>query len=513
VQFLIIIAFGMIMLTDQFESPMIFAPGLPGAFAIIASIFALQMVVIRAGRKKIFHDLEGGKLPLAAVQNSYMRSQNILRIFALIGQTLLIFGTQWPELVRQTVGTHLAGLDELIMVLPFMLWLIAGYFFIYPADRAIRETMVGQMLAISEPVHPVWTRWQYVDFQMRFQVLLIGAPLFLIVMAKDIVDIPAIKDHLVDFAQPILSQFGLGKFAAMTPEGALAVAAGCVFLFSPFLIKIIWKTKPLPAGELRDALMRSAQNANLKYRDILLWPTYGVIVNAAVVGFAGPMRYIMLSDGLIESLTDGQIEGVFGHEVGHVKLHHLPYLLFFAMASMGLIGLAGIELQMAFQLGDDLTQLIVLGAVMVVWYFAFGFVSRRFEAQADLFGAKLLSEEFDHNGCAYQNCLRHQPYTLTLTGERPLCIAGAELFSSALDRTAGLNAIPRKAKSWRHGSIFNRCTFVVRAAEHLPTLMSFQWQVRCIKIVLIVALVITAIWGIDLLARLNNLPTVQHLPG
>lgn len=512
-QFLIIIAFGMIMLADQVHSPMIVAQNLSGAVMVITSILALELVFIRFGRKKIMRQLESGLLPLTKVQNQYMKIQNVIRLISLVGQFLLIFGTQWPMLVKDCLGRHTAGLDELILMLPFMLWIIAGYIFIYPADRAIRETMVGQMLAYSEPVHPIWSRWQYVDFQLRFQILLIGVPLFFIVMANDIFEIPVIKDFLIKCATPIFHSFGLGKLVGMMPQGMTAVIAIVIFMISPFLIRIIWKTKPLPDGELRDALTRLARNAQLNYRDILLWPTYGVIVNAAVIGFFGRMRYIMLSDGLIESLTDGQIQGVFGHEVGHVKRHHLPFLLFFAVGSMGLIGLAGIQAQIAFNLSDNLAQIIILAAVMLTWYFAFGFVSRRFEAQADLFGAQLLSQEFDRGGCIHPNCLRHSKSEISLTGEKPLCISGAELFSAALDRTAGLNAIPRKSGSWRHGSIEDRCTFVVRCAEQLSTLMSFEWQVRLIKVVLIAVLIIDTIWGLNLLQQIKYMKNIPILPG
>ena len=510
-QFLIIIAFGMIMLVDQFKSPVVIAPGLAGALAVITSILALTMIWIRTMRKKVFRELESGYLPIGSVQNIYVRAQNGMKVLAMIGQTLLIFGTQWPMVVQQNLGSHIAGLDEFVMILPFVFWLMTGYFFLYPADRAIRESMIGQMLAISEAVHPIWSRHQYLDFQLRFQLLLIGVPLMLIVAVKDLFAIPSIKDILTQIGIPILNFIHMQKFSNLIPEMALAILAGIIFLLAPILIKIIWKTQPLPQGELRTALERSAKLAGLKYKDILLWPTHGVIVNAAVVGFFAPIRYILLSDGLIESLTDGQIQGVFGHEIGHVKLHHLPYLLFFAVASMGLIGLGVMELQMLFNLDPDTSQLIILAATMPVWFFAFGFVSRRFEAQADLFGAKLLSQDFDRVGCSYENCQRHRTADATLMGERPLCLGGAELFSSALDRTAGLNAIPRKAKSWRHGSIFNRCTFVVRSAADFTTLLNFTRQVRCIKIVLLIALLVTAIWGAGMIAKLNR-STTDSLP-
>jgi STE24 endopeptidase len=213
----------------------------------------------------------------------------------------------------------------------------------------------------------------------------------------------------------------------------------------------------------------------------------------------------MLSDGLIESLTDGQIDAVFGHEIGHVRLHHLPFFLLFAFASMGMIGLAGWELQLHLHLSEQMSEAIILSAVIAVWFGAFGFISRRFEAQSDLFGAQVLSNEFDRTGCPHPNCLRHNSKIGQATSDDPICLSGAELFSSALERTASLNAVPRTARSWRHGSIHQRCNFVVRAAEHLPTLMGFQAQITWIKIILVLASAVTAVWGFYEMTRLPGM--------
>jgi STE24 endopeptidase len=498
VQFLILIAIGMVMVTDQVASPVIFAPHWSGAFAIIASVLALNLIWIRMARSKIFTELESGRLPIDLIQKTYIRAQNGLRVLALAGQVLLMFGTQWPALVRSVFGSHVAGLDELVMLIPFVAWIMGGYYFLYPADRAIREGMLGAMLYVGQPVHPIWTRRQYVAFQMQFQLLLIGLPLFLIIVAKDITEIW--RREMVSFGGMLLAKVHLQMFAPLVPEGVLAVAAGIIFILAPFLVKWVWRARSLPAGELRNSLTRMGKNAGLWHRDILLWPTYGVIVNAAVVGLWGPVRYIMLSDGLIESLTDGQIEAVFGHEIGHVKLHHLPFFLVFAAGAMALIGLGGWELQFRLRLSAEMTEVIVMAAVMAVWFLAFGFISRRFEAQADLFGVKLLSRELDRGGCGQPGCLRHTLGAESMLGIEPLCICGAELFSSALDRTASLNAVPKTAKSWRHGSIANRCRFVIHSAEHLPTYLAFQMQIMWIKIVLVLTLAVSialTLWWIS----------------
>ena len=76
----------------------------------------------------------------------------------------------------------------------------------------------------------------------------------------------------------------------------------------------------------------------LNYRRILIWESDGMVVNAAVMGLFRPVRYILLSDGLLEMMDDAKIEAVFGHEAGHVKCRHIEFYLLFAVLSMLIVG-------------------------------------------------------------------------------------------------------------------------------------------------------------------------------
>ena len=58
-----------------------------------------------------------------------------------------------------------------------------------------------------------------------------------------------------------------------------------------------------------------------------------MIVNAAVMGIVAPLRYVLITDAMIEQMDDTKIEAVFGHEAGHVKHHHIPCFLLFALTS------------------------------------------------------------------------------------------------------------------------------------------------------------------------------------
>ena len=81
----------------------------------------------------------------------------------------------------------------------------------------------------------------------------------------------------------------------------------------------------------------------MKYRDILLWQTNHNMGNAAVMGLVPRMHYILLSDVLLETMTDQQIEAVFAHEIGHVKHWHMGwYIVMIATLMMLLFGSANV---------------------------------------------------------------------------------------------------------------------------------------------------------------------------
>ena len=56
---------------------------------------------------------------------------------------------------------------------------------------------------------------------------------------------------------------------------------------------------------------------------MLTWRTRHQIGNAAVMGFIPQVRYILLTDLLLETMSDEQIEAVFAHEMGHVLADHV----------------------------------------------------------------------------------------------------------------------------------------------------------------------------------------------
>ena len=57
--------------------------------------------------------------------------------------------------------------------------------------------------------------------------------------------------------------------------------------------------------------------------------------NAAVMGLFPQVRYILLSDLLLETMTDEQVEAVFAHEVGHIVHRHMAWYVVLIVIPLG----------------------------------------------------------------------------------------------------------------------------------------------------------------------------------
>jgi STE24 endopeptidase len=169
--------------------------------------------------------------------------------------------------------------------------------------------------------------------------------------------------------------------------------------------------------------------------------------NAAVMGLFPRVRYILLTDLLLETMTDEQIEAVFAHELGHVVHRHLVWFTaFFALilVFMGGPGQFGLDHLKAWYLShwsaqkwDQIEGLIAGCVAFGAFVLAFGYLSPKFERQADVYAARSIP-----GGPADEK---------TVVTER-----GAARIASALNRVAAINHIPTSARNWSHGSIATR---------------------------------------------------------
>jgi len=157
----------------------------------------------------------------------------------------------------------------------------------------------------------------------------------------------------------------------------------------PRLLAMTWETTPLPRTSMEGSLLEAvAARASFRARQVLVWRTGHNMANAAIVGLFPSTRIVLFSDSLLTQLAPRELAAVYAHEIGHAARHHVTIFLCWALAFF----LGGDLLAQAIA-PDELWvgSAIVLGAV-VVWWFVFSWLSRRFELEADLFSLELLGD-------------------------------------------------------------------------------------------------------------------------
>lgn len=375
-------------------------------------------------------------------QRIYRRNQRFTEILPLLA--LLLFGSDLLvgglRVLRITMQNTVA-LDETILVLPTFALILFGWWCYYPIDRRLRESAVIRQADAGLPIYPIWSRSDYVINQVRHQMLLLLLPLMAVLIWSESVLMlgPGHRDMLTG-AQVMWA----------TPIGSMAI-----FLFAPLVVRYAWDTVPLPEGEVRGRMLELCRREKVKVRELLLWRTGGGMVNAAVAGLIAPLRFILLSDALLDQVDRRAIEGVMAHELAHARKHHIFWMLLTLFVTLGLIELSMLTLlewvdqsispwndaAWAGILRDPDWQIFLVAVpAFGLTLLVFGWVSRRIERQADVFAARYLSQTAE------------EPERDEL-GRPIFDEVSVEAMVRALQRVADLNHMPVTRRSWRHGTI------------------------------------------------------------
>lgn len=406
-----------------------------------------------------------------------LRRQGKWRFYHLISMVgvfvlaLYVFG--WGWIVQGGVPPDLPAVDqlpgaELLVLAPFLVSLFLSWLCFYDVDRALHDAR-----SESHEAAPFWSRWAYVGFHLRNNLVLVFVPILLMVLANGL-------------PRLIPQDSGFGQ--AMAACASLVTALG-VFTLMPWIVRIILGLRPMPQGELRDRLMTLSRHLRCRCSDILLWNTRGGIANAMVVGLFPFLRYVVLTDRLIHEMTTEEVEAVFGHEIGHVKHRHMIYYLGFLFISLAVVtqmwDALNIESLLNLESRKDLAVLPLVAMLGAYVFLVFGFISRRCERQADIYGCRAVS-------CDRADCLNHPEDQPLIPSGRGLCPTGIRIFISALEKVASLNGISRDRpgwlQSWQHSTIARRVEFLDRLISDRSLEARFQRRVGLVKLALFVSM-------------------------
>ena len=347
-----------------------------------------------------------------------------------------IYGLKWPYLVNEYWGLkEWVLLDEIIILSPFLAMVMISFVATYPADKLLRGSD--------------WRLSGYISFQVRTVLLVVLLPLFTLLGLYDLLSIAQSR--------------GLSQVVGIPlPWIVVPFVVTSIYLFAPLALKGLWRARGLPSGPLRQRLEQTARSTGFKFRDILIWPTFGGhILTACVTGLLSRFRYVLFTDDLLASFSPQEVEAVLAHEIGHIKKRHFPFFIIFTATFITLLVLldAFISLVMSFLgAGTKITEGAGLtglsAAFLSYWGLLFGYISRRLERQADLYGAS---------------------------------VVGSSVLVSALEKLALLAGLPRRYYSWRHFSIDQRIDFLRRAQEDPGIAHQFQRRLRRIVLGVVVS--------------------------
>jgi len=435
---------------------------LPQAAIAIAAVVAGRRAVrrLRQGRGGAPHRL---RVQLRSLQWSAVLLQAV---------AVQLFG--WLAAVRSEVG-DLPGIDELLAITPALAAIGSCWWASHPMEQLVRPALAS--------------RRRYVVGEFRNQLAILGVPALLAITAIEASELLAVRLLSADSA------------LAWT---ALPVAMLLVLVFAPVAMISVLDTTTLAGGTARRIVDEVLRDNGLSLRRVLVWRTGGTLLNGAVVGVMHPWRYLLLTDAVIDMMSVESLRAVVAHEAGHLRGRHLPWLVVIAVGMVGAAGLGAeavaesVSKALAPDPSDPLLRAVAGGrspppatdsvlevalpiAVAVpVAFLGFGWVSRRFERQADTFAVRYLTRAGT------------RPDTGLETDAVEVRSAAVLAMCRALGRVAELNGVDPTAPSWRHGSIQSRQRHLVGLLGHPVGRLRIDRQIAVIKalgVILLVAVV------------------------
>lgn len=346
----------------------------------------------------------------------------------------------WNNIVRQEFGLgDWIAIDDLIILFPFVLLEIISTAIFHQVDLSVDQTIEQRSGVAAAPIPHEEKLW----VQLRTEH---GPWMLIAVVVLTIHDVI----NWFNFAETNQAMLAVASMGAM-------IVISLVVL--PLAIRLALPLRSMPPGNVRDELETWAKHEKIRFSDILIWKTRHSLANAAVTGILPQLRYIFISETILQQLSPLEVIGVFGHEVGHVRHRHLLKFFVFVLLSLVMLILIGAGAEQwlvnRWQINEHLFFIpLYLWLAVPYFYFTLGYFSRRFERQADIAGCRATASFVPDPASLLLDELS-VPESITIRMRE-----GTLLFLGAMRKVTLINGMDGSHWSWRQGRLSDRLNFL-----------------------------------------------------
>lgn len=295
---------------------------------------------------------------------------------------------------------------------------------------------------------------------------------------------------LIPFVLPFFLLIFISELEMLFPFDTSGVPLFLIFAFNIAIILALlvllppaavafWRCPELKNEEIVKGLDDLCRRADFHHAGYRIWTVMNQSFTAAIIGITARFRYILFTQPLLDKLSPHALKAVFAHEIGHSRHRHLliyPFI-FFGMMLLGSAALTvfydfvlerfGLkELIEASPFWETISQigLIALFILIIALYFryVFGYFSRIFERQADLY-----------------------VFELGIPAEHLI-----EAFDTLAEAYGGIHTKP----NWHHYSIQDRIDFIKKAQTDPSIIAKHHRQVRISLLIYACALILLLLY-------------------
>ena len=508
----IIIGLAMAMLAPEWSNP-----AEPPEFGVILPQIGAILVLVALAGLGITAYLQGHRQRLVTDESGFIRRVALLgrlyRMLVLAAYAYVLFDLGWSALAAQTLQEE--GWNVLAVGLalgPYLAFVLVSWVAVFWADRTLRAALfqrIGALVSVRQ-----WTLSRYLEFMLRQYLLVLLVPLLVILTTEDVLN------HVL----------GSPDGEPLATLLMVCIVVGMMMLAGPW-VRVCWRTEPLPPGALRDRLNALTERADVRIGNVLVWRTNLSISNGMMIGVAGRLRYIMITDALLLSMSaqPDEVEAVFAHEVGHAKFRHTALFMALAVGVMAAGMTAGVAASGLLPdswaaalsdaglpvLADAAPAIATFVTAVTLFWFGFGYVSRRCELEADLYAVRATvcpagCSPPDAGSAAATSGLPVRQAGLAvssvpLTAPVGFCEHRVAAFTGALQRICRLNGMPENRRGWRHFSVAHRSLILAGLVADPSGLAHLERHIRLTKnVALAVALALVALAAAVVPASLNS---------